>query len=488
MALFLYDTLTQQKREFHPLHDNEVKLYTCGLTVYNFGHIGNFSNYISSDFLKRYLRLAYGYKVVHVRNITDVGHLVDDADSGEDKMLKASKEQKKDPWEIARFYTDAFQRDCEKVGLTKPDFEPKATEHIAGMITMIEALLTNGLAYQAADGVYFAVEKFPHYGELSGNKVEDLLAGARVEVNSHKRHPADFALWKTDQPHHVMQWDSPWGRGYPGWHIECSAMSREYLGDELDIHTGGEDNIFPHHECEIAQTEGVTHKKFVNFWFHKRHLLVDGQKMSKSKGNFYTLESLHLKWVELGFLGTITEAAQMFKWLVLSSHYRSKLDFSFQALEAAYRSWERIDQAYQRLHLASVNESIAGIREELEKYSAHFYQALDDDLNTPDALAAFFQYIAILNSALDKGGISVVEKEHAQSLFAFFFELFAVKIDLTTLPVEAAALLEARKQARINKDFALSDLLRDQLLELGVEVKDNKEGMSARRTLLRIRN
>lgn len=484
MAFFLYDTLTKEKREFKPLHENEVKLYTCGLTVYNFGHIGNFSNYISGDFLKRYLKLAYGYKVTHVRNITDVGHLVDDADSGEDKMLKAAKQQNKDPWEIAKFYTEAFWHDCEKIGLTKPDVEPKATEHIAGMISMIEQLIANGIAYQAADGVYYSVEKFPHYGELSGNKVEDLLAGARVEINTHKQHPADFALWKTDQPHHAMQWDSPWGRGYPGWHIECSAMSKEYLGDQLDIHTGGEDNIFPHHECEIAQTEGVTNKKFVNFWFHKRHLLVDGKKMAKSAGNFYTLETLHLKWVENGFKGTVEESSHLFKFLVLSSHYRSKLDFSFAALDAAYKSWERIDLTYQRFLQAQPTENVSGIRAELEKASTHFYLALEDDLNTPDALAALFQYIAVLNSALDKDGVSLVEKEHAESLFGFFFALFAVKIDFTTLSEEAKALIQARKEAREKKDFALSDVLRDQLLALGVEVKDGKEGIVARRKLI----
>ncbi|MBI4836486.1 MAG: cysteine--tRNA ligase [Candidatus Abawacabacteria bacterium] len=484
MPFFLYDTLTKQKREFKPLHDNEVKLYTCGLTVYNFGHIGNFSNYISGDFLKRYLQKVCGYKVIHVRNITDVGHLVNDADSGEDKMLKGAREQNMDPWQLAKFYTEAFWHDCEKVGLSKPDYEPKATEHIQGMIEMIAKLIEKGFAYQATDGVYFSVEAFPHYGELSGNKVADLIAGARVEINEHKKHPADFALWKTDQPNHAMQWDSPWGKGYPGWHIECSAMSTQYLGEQLDIHTGGEDNIFPHHECEIAQTEGVTGKQFVNFWFHKRHLLVDGQKMSKSKGNFYTLADLHQKWIARGFLGTIEESSQLFKFLVLSSHYRSKLDFSFEALTAAAKSWERIAEVVRRLQSSSTSEEIKGIRVELEKYAMHFFQALEDDLNTPNALAAVFEYCAVINTALDKEGISLVEKEHAENFFHTVIDLFNIQIDFTKLPLEAGKLIEARKVARENKDFGQSDQLRDELLKMGVEVKDGKDGMVWRRCLI----
>lgn len=460
-------------------------MYACGLTVYNFGHIGNFSKYISEDFLKRYLQQVYGYKVMHVRNITDVGHLVDDADSGEDKMVKAAREKNMDPWQLAEFYTKAFWSDSEKIGLSKPDFEPKATEHIAAMIEMISKLIEKGFAYKAKDGVYFSVQAFPHYGQLSGNKVEDLIAGARIEVNENKRHPADFALWKTDQPHHVMQWDSPWGRGYPGWHIECSAMSTQYLGEQLDIHTGGEDNIFPHHECEIAQTEGVTGKKFVNFWFHKRHLLVDGQKMSKSKGNFYTLDSLHQKWVEKGFLGTVEESSQIFKFLVLSAHYRSKLDFSFEALENALKAWERIAQTYDRLKEVVPSEKLNGIRVEMEKAEEHFYQALADDLNTPEALAAFFEYCAFLNTSLDKEGVSLVEKEHAENFFMKFFSLFDVQLDFKNLPADAQNLLHQRQEARNKKDFALSDQLRDQLLAMGVEVKDGKEGMKWRRKLLK---
>lgn len=484
MSFFLYDTLSKKKREFKPLHDNEVRMYACGLTVYNFGHIGNFSKFISEDFLKRYLQQIGGYTVKHVRNITDVGHLVNDADSGEDKMLKAAKEKNMDPWQIAKFYTEAFWHDCARVGLSKPDVEPKATEHVPGMIAMIEVLMKKGFAYQAADGVYFSVESFPKYGELSGNKVENLEAGSRVEVNENKRHPADFALWKTDQPNHAMQWESPWGKGYPGWHIECSAMSTQYLGEQLDIHTGGEDNIFPHHECEIAQTEGVTGKQFVNFWVHRRHLQVEGQTMSKSKGNFYTLSDLHQKWVQQGFLGTIEESSQIFKFLVLASHYRSKLDFSFAGLDAAAKSWERIVQSADRVKAALPNASLNGIRVELERGEEHFFQALSDDLNTPEALGAFFEYIAFLNTALDKGGISLVEKQQAENFFARFFNLFDIRIDYSQLPEAAAALIEQRAAARVNKDFALSDQLRDQLMKMGVEVKDGKDGMTWRRKLV----
>ncbi len=483
MPLFLYDTLMREKREFKPLQDKEVRMYSCGLTVYNFGHIGNFSHYILVDFLKRYLQHE-GYKVTHVRNITDVGHLVSDADEGEDKMLKAARLEKKNPWEIAKFYTEAFWHDCEILGLQKPEQEPKATDHIEGMIAMIATLIEKGTAYTAKDGVYFDISKFPHYGTLSGNKVENLEAGARVEVNINKRNPADFALWKTDQPEHIMQWDSPWGRGYPGWHIECSAMSKEYLGEQLDIHTGGEDNIFPHHECEIAQSEGVSGKKFVNFWMHKRYLLVDGEKMSKSKGNFYTLSDLHLKWVEQGFLGDVHEAAQIFKFLVLSVHYRSQLDFSFKALADAYKAWEKVDLVINRVSEVQANDKLMGIREELEKYALHFYQALADDLNTPNALAALFDYVRVLNAALDSDGISGVEKEHAENFFSVFQRLFAVDIDLQKLTPDLMGLVREREEARSVKDFARSDQLRGQLLEKGVEVKDAKDGVKWRRILL----
>jgi len=483
MPLFLFDTLTRRKREFKPLHDKEVRLYSCGLTVYNFGHIGNFSHYIFVDFLKRYLKFE-GYKVMHVRNITDVGHLVDDADEGEDKMLRASRLEKKDPWEIAKFYTEAFSHDCETLGLEKPDQEPKATDHIQGMIDMIATLIEKGIAYKAKDGVYFDISKFPQYGELSGNKVADLEAGARVEVNTNKKNPVDFALWKTDQPEHIMQWDSPWGRGYPGWHIECSAMSKEYLGEQLDIHTGGEDNIFPHHECEIAQSEGVSGKKFVNFWMHKRYLLVEGEKMSKSKGNFYTLSDLHLKWLEQGFSGDMKEAAQIFKFLVLSAHYRSQLDFGFKALTDAYKAWEKIDVAIHRAGDAVPNDTIKGIREEFEKYELHFYQALGDDLNTPNALAAMFDYVRELNAALDGDGISLVEQEHAETFFNEFQGLFGVDINLYTLTPDLMDMVMQREEARKVKDFALSDKLRAELLAKGVEVKDKKTGVEWRRTLI----
>lgn len=483
MALFLYDTLTKGKREFIPLEDKLVKLYTCGLTVYNYGHIGNFSHYIFVDFLKNYLQFL-GYRVTHVRNITDVGHLVDDADSGEDKMLKAAKVEGKDPWQIAAFYTEAFHRDCETLGLSLPNVEPKATEHVPGMIAMIEQLIANGLAYIADDGVYFAVDKWQKYGELSGNKVEALIAGARVEINPNKKHPADFALWKTDQPHHVMLWDSPWGKGYPGWHIECSAMSKEYLGEQLDIHTGGEDNIFPHHECEIAQSEGVSGKKFANFWLHKRHLLINGEKMSKSKGNVYTLAGLYEAWQKRGFRGTLAQSAQIFKFLVLSAHYRSQLDFTFENLEAAYKAWERLEQTFLRAKNVLVNDSLSGIRPEMEQYSLNFFQSLDDDLNTPNALGALFSYCNTVNTALDAEGVSITEQEHALNLFQDFFQLFQISLDTQSITAEERQLIEDREVARNLKDWPKSDQLRDQLLALGVEVKDSKGGVQWKKKLI----
>ena len=283
-----YNTLTRQRDEFTPLEGNTVRIYSCGPTVYSYAHIGNMRTYVFMDLLRRALKYN-GYELKHVMNITDVGHLVSDGDDGEDKMAKTAREQKKTPWEIAEYYTSVFMKDIDALNITRPEIIAKATEHIGEMIDFVQGLDKNGYAYETSDGIYYDISKFDRYGMLSGNKLDEQKAGARVELNSEKRHPADFALWKKAPKEHIMQWESPWGMGYPGWHIECSAMGLKYLGKYFDIHTGGVDHIPIHHENEIAQSCGLLGNEAAKFWIHGEFMLVDGGKMSKSLGNTYTI-------------------------------------------------------------------------------------------------------------------------------------------------------------------------------------------------------
>ncbi len=317
--LKLYNTLTREKEEFHPIKQNVVTMYSCGPTVYNYAHIGNLRTYVFMDMLRRSLRYC-GYKIKGVMNITDVGHLLSDADDGEDKMEKAAKEQKKTPREIADYYTEIFFKDLTRLNIGKPEIIAKATEHIPDMISYVQDLVKKGYGYETSDGIYFDIAKFDGYGKLSRLNLDEQIAGARVEVNTEKRHPADFALWKKAEKNHIMQWESPWGMGYPGWHIECSAMSRKYLGVTFDIHTGGVDHIPVHHENEIAQSEAREDTKTVNTWMHGEFMLVDGGKMSKSLGNTYTIDNL----IERGY------SPLAFRYFCLNAHYRKKLNFTFE--------------------------------------------------------------------------------------------------------------------------------------------------------------
>ena len=315
--LRIYNTLTRQKEDFVPIHEGKAYMYSCGPTVYNYAHIGNLRTYIFMDLFRRTLKYD-GYKLKGVMNITDVGHLLSDGDTGEDKMQKASREQKKTPWEIAAYYTDVFFTDLKKLNIGKPEIIAKATDHIQEMIDYVQKLVDKGYGYEIDDGIYFDIGKFPGYGKLSRLSLEDQQAGARVEVNSQKRHPADFALWKKAEPEHIMQWQSPWGMGYPGWHIECSAMSLKYLGMPFDIHTGGVDHIPVHHENEIAQNEALTGKKSVNYWVHGEFMLVNNGKMSKSLGNTYRISDLE----ERGY------NALDFRYFCLNTHYRKKFSYT----------------------------------------------------------------------------------------------------------------------------------------------------------------
>lgn len=465
--LKLYNTLTKSKEEFKPIHKGKVSIYTCGPTVYDFAHIGNLRAYTFADILRRYLEYS-GYEVRQIKNITDVGHLTADdiaqADTGEDKMLKAALREKKTPEEIARFYEKAFRRDEEKMNILSAHFFPRATAHIPQMIKMIESLIEKGHAYAVNGNVFFDVTSFSDYGKISGNTLENLKVGARLEEHPDKKNPWDFALWLKAAPNHILQWDSPWSQGYPGWHIECSAMSIEYLGDTLDIHTGGEDHIFPHHEAEIAQSEGATGKKFSNFWLHNRFLLVDGEKMSKSKGNFYTLKDIVDKEYDPMHL----------RLFYLSSHYRKQADFSWSALEQAKANFERIAEWREKLQEITKNGGRTSTMEVEPPSLTKFQSAMNDDLNTPLALSVLYNLITKTNKKISENNLSVDVAKKMLTIFEKMNKVFGLRFSEKEIemPEDIKQLADARLEARKSKDFQKSDELRKEIGAKGYLIED----------------
>src|SRR3989338_1490023 len=381
MSLVLYDTYSKKEKEFIPLKKGEVTMYTCGPTVYGRPHIGNYSSFLMADLLRRWLEVS-GYTVKHVKNITDVGHLVKDQDHGEDKIEKQAKVEKKDPLSIAREYERQYLEDEQALNMLEPFARPRATETIPEMIAIIEVLIKEGHAYETEDGVYFSVETFPAYGKLSSNTLENLNAGARISVDEKKKHPADFALWKKtvgENAHHVLRWNSPWGEGFPGWHIECSAMSRKFLGEQMDIHTGGEDNIFPHHECEVAQSTcsmSGSGTQFVGLWLHKRSIDIGSEKMSKNLGNIIMIPDI----VAMG------NSPLELRYYLLSVHYRTQLKFTKKGLDDAHKARRRVMEWMDEVEESEDSEET----EDSEESKRQFSQAMDGDLNTPGALAAVF--------------------------------------------------------------------------------------------------
>ena len=451
-----YNTLTRGKEEFTPIDGKTVRMYSCGPTVYNYAHIGNMRTYIFMDLLRRTLK-EEGYRLKGVMNITDVGHLLSDADDGEDKMEKAAREQKKSPLEIAAYYTDVFFTDLKKLNIGKPEVTPRATDHIPEMLEFVYKLCDNGFAYETGDGIYYDISKFPGYGQLSGINLEDQQAGARVEVNSEKRHPADFAIWKKAPKEHIMQWDSKWGKGYPGWHIECSAMSKKYLGEVFDIHTGGVDHIPIHHENEIAQSFGVTGKNPAKFWMHGEFMCVDGGKMSKKLGNTYTVADLE----KMGY------SPLCFRYFCLNTHYRKKLNFTFAAMDGAKIAYERLLEAVYR-HKNGTN---AVSPETIAKYHEEFRSFITDDLNIPGALG-------VLWTMLKEPASRAVYDEALKmdEVFGLSLKDYVPEKKEEAVPEEVNALAEARLAAKMEKNYALSDELRAKITEKGYTVKDTKEG------------
>ncbi len=456
----LYNTLSKKVEKFSTYEEGIVKMYTCGPTVYHFAHIGNLRTYIFEDILQKSLEYL-GYDVKRVMNITDVGHMTSDGDTGEDKMQKGALREHKTVYEIAAFYTEAFMSDIDKLNIKRPTIIEKASDHIDTYIEMIKVLLEKGYAYQAGGNIYFDVSKFPNYYELSGKNQEDLLVGVRedVEEDKSKRNPADFGLWFTLSKfeNQVMQWDSPWGRGYPGWHIECSGISYKYLGEYLDIHCGGVDNIFPHHTNEIAQSESFLGHKWCNYWCHGEHLNDSTGKMSKSKGEFLTLSLLESK----GYNSLV------YRLFCLNSHYRSQLVFSYEAMEAT-------KNAYQKLlgKVASIRNDRSGQKEldKIEKYEQKFKEALENDLNTANAVTILYD---------------VLKSDCSNETKLYLIESFdsVLSLDLlkeTKIEKELEDYIEEqirkRNEAKKEKNYELADKIRNDLLEKGVELKDSREG------------
>ena len=456
MGLKIYNTLTRGKEEFKPLNGTDVKIYSCGPTVYSYAHIGNFRTYIFMDTLRRVLKYN-GYKLKHAMNITDVGHLESDADEGEDKMLKAAKKENKNPYEIAKFYTDAFFKDFDILNIDRPEIICKATDHIEEMLQFVKEIVENGYAYETSRGIYFDISKLDKYPVLSTRKIDEQIAGARIAVDDEKRNPEDFAIWIKAPENHIMKWESPWGLSYPGWHIECSAMSRKYLGDEFDIHTGGIDHIPTHHENEIAQSKGANGKIPAKYWMHCNYLQVDGGKMSKSLGNVYTVSTL----IEKG----INPLA--FKLFCFSSHYRNNINFTFEGIEATNKAYVRLKDGYNKHKEGKeyVSEDI------INEFKTKFEEAINDDLNMPMAMGVVWDVIKYPSKS-----------EKLSKLLEKFDEVLGLKINeidknSIDLPDKIKELIEQRKNARENKEWELSDKLRDKILELGYSVKDTKNGM-----------
>jgi cysteinyl-tRNA synthetase len=485
MGLNLYNSLTRRKEEFEPLKEGKVGIYVCGPTVYGHAHLGHAKSYVSFDVLIRYLRYL-DYDVTYVQNITDVGHLTDDADEGEDKIIAAAKKEKMHPMALAEYYARSYFEDMDRLNCVRPDISPRASGHILEQIGLVTTLLKKGYAYTANGSVYFDVSKFEDYGKLSGRNIEEMLAGARVEVSPDKKNPVDFALWKKAEPNHIMQWPGPWGMGYPGWHLECSVMSTKYLGKTIDIHGGGLENQFPHHECEIAQSESANEVQFVRYWVHNNMVTVDGHKMGKSLNNFITLKQ--------AFSGSHERLTRNYdplavRQLILNSHYRSPLDFSDAALFAAQSGYGKITETVKAVRKrmdpakeGSIDEKIA---EQLTQMREKFEAAMNDDLNTSVALSVMFELVRLAQKLLEdsrttQGTLNLVDvlfdrlggdclgivKEEYQQTGPADDELMDKLVNV---------LIEQRNEARKNKDFAKGDELRTKLDEMGILLEDKPD-------------
>ena len=485
MGLKVYNTLTRKLEEFKPLNEGKVGIYVCGPTVYSDAHLGHAKSYVSFDILVRYLRYL-GYAVTYVQNITDVGHLTDDADEGEDKLVVAARKEKKHPMALAEYYTRSYFEDMDKLNCVRPDISPRASGHIPEQIELVKRLEEKGYAYEVNGSVYFDVSKFPDYGKLSGRNVEDMQAGARVEVSPDKKHPADFALWKKAEPNHIMQWESPWGKGFPGWHLECSVMSMKYLGRTIDIHGGGMENKFPHHECEISQSEAANGVQFVRYWLHNNMVTVNGQKMGKSLNNFILLKELFSGEHEL--LSRKYDPLAV-RQLILQSHYRSPIDFSDAALTAAQSGYEKITQCVKAVRRktpkVSISEADPQVISRLKEFKERFEAAMKDDLNTSVSLAVIFDMVRFATELLGKKETTKQTLREVDAMFSLLGgdvlgivkeEYPSVDSESQEITDDIVLLADMREEARKNKDFALADAIREYLSASGILVQDDPDG------------
>ena len=478
----IYNTLTRKKEIFNPIVENHVGMYICGPTVYGDPHLGHARPAITFDVVFRYLKHS-DYKVRYVRNITDAGHLENDADEGEDKIAKKARLEQLEPMEIVQFYTISYHKAMDALNCLPPSIEPRATGHIIEQIEMVQKILKNGFAYEVNSSVYLDVKKYNEsypYGTLSGRNIEDTLEGTRaLDGQSEKKSSVDFAIWKKANPEHIMRWDSPWGEGFPGWHMECSAMSEKYLGKNFDIHGGGMDLVFPHHEAEIAQSNACNNCNPVNYWMHNNMITIDGKKMGKSLGNFINLEEF--------FNGTHAKLDRAYspmtiRFFILQAQYRSTVDFGNEALQAAEKGFTKLMNAMDTLeNLKNSDNSTYDIKE-LEK---NCYAAMDDDFNTPILIAHLFDGVRIINSVKDgKESLTASDLSKMQKLFSDFVTdilgLISAKEsggnDLTDEVMELV--LKLRGNAKKNKDFSTADLIRDELDKAGIQIKDSREGSS----------
>ncbi len=481
--LKIYNSLTSQKEVFTPILEGNVGMYVCGPTVYSNVHLGNCRTFISFDLVYRYLK-HLGYKVRYVRNITDVGHMVDDADEGEDKIAKKARLEQIEPMEVVQRYTVDFHQILSMFNNLEPNIEPTATGHIIEQIEIIKDIIDNGFAYEVNGSVYFDVVKFNEshsYGKLSGRNIEEMIANTRdLDGQSDKKNAPDFALWKKAEPQHIMRWPSPWGDGFPGWHLECTAMSTKYLGKTFDIHGGGMDLKFPHHECEIAQNEACTGHTPVNYWMHANMLTLNGKKMAKSTGNNILPREL--------FSGENSVLSKAFspavtRFFILQAHYRSILDFSDDAILASEKGFQRLMEAIKSLNTLATANTTSNFN--VENWKQTCYDAMNDDFNSPILIATLFDAVKYINSVKDgKETITIADLQVlTQALHAFVFEVLGLQDENESsnqnsekLEGVMNMLIEMRNQARADKDWALSDQIRDKLLALGIQLKDGKEG------------
>lgn len=464
MALRFKNTLSGVKEEFQPIEPGKVKMYTCGPTVYYIAHIGNFRTFVFEDLLRRYLKYK-GYDITHVMNITDV----------DDKTIRDSQKEGISLKEFTDRYTKIFFEDMDTLGVERAEIYPAATEHVDEMVVMIKALIEKGIAYEVNGDYYFKIAAFPDYGKLAKIDMEGMKAGARVASDEYEKESvSDFALWKAwDEKDGDVYWETELGKGRPGWHIECSAMSTKYLGKHFDIHCGGVDNMFPHHENEIAQSEGANGEKFVNYWLHSEYLLVEGRKMSKSFGNYYTLRDVIAK----GYPGRAV------RYLLMSSHYRQQLNFTFDRLDAARSSLERYNDFIKNLKDYPGGESSGEAEGFIKKVLEGFEANLDDDLNISGALGEIFDFIRDINRLRAEDKLSAAERDKALETIRKFDTVLGFEIKEKALDADIEALIEKRNEARKNKDYALSDKIRDELLAMGIVLEDTPQGVKWKRKI-----